>query len=197
MPAWHAAIMSTCAAQVAQAAFASVSAASSSPLVPGASIGSVQGFTAWHVFDVSVGAGESGIGLHADNVVRQTSTSPGAKRGVFIGQSPVFKSGGVELRRDRGLRAVEPGLLSGALGGVLPHARDDVVAPGERLSCLDELLPRGAQVGAQRMHDQRRDGARGKRGDAGGEFRGEPVHAADGAPVDADPPGVDAAGCDA
>lgn len=197
MPAWHVAIMSTCAAQVAQAAFASVSAASSSPLVRGASIGSVQGLTAWHVFDVSVGAGESGIGLQADNIVRQTSASPGAKRGVFIGQSPVFKSSGVELRCDRGLRTVEPGLLSCALGRVLAQARDDVVAPGKRLSCIDELLPGGAEVGAQRMQVQRRGGARGKRGDAGGEFRGEPVHAADGAPGGADLPGVGAAGCDA
>jgi hypothetical protein len=49
----------------------------------------------------------------------------------------------------------------------------------------------------QRMHVQRRGGARGKRGDAGSEFRGERVHAAGVAPTDADPPGVDAAGCDA
>lgn len=179
MPAWHAAIMSTVAAHVAQAALTSVSAPSSSPLVRGASIGSVQGFTVWHVFDIIAGAGESGTGLQADNVVRQTSISPGAKRGVFIGQSPVFKSNGVELRRDGGLRAVEPSLLSRALGGVLPQARNDAVARGERLLCIDALLSRRRQLGAQPVHVQRYGGAHGERDDSGGEFRGECVHAMD------------------
>lgn len=58
--AWHVTIISTLAAHVAQAALAVVSAASRSPLVRGAIAGSVQGLTAWHVFNVIIGAGEWG-----------------------------------------------------------------------------------------------------------------------------------------
>lgn len=169
--------MSTLAAHVAHAAVTVVSAASRSPLVRGASAGSVHGFTVWHAFDVIVGAGESGMGLQADNIVRQKSVSPGAKRGVFIGQSPVFKSNGIELRRDRGLRAVEPGLLSGTVGGVLLQAFDRAVASGERLLRAGELLPGSREVGVQRAHVQRGGDAGGERDQAGCELHGEFAHA--------------------
>ena len=176
--AWHAAVMSTRAAHVAHAAVAVVSAASRSPLVRGASAGSVHGLTVWHAFDVIVGAGESGMGLQADNIVRQRSVSPGAKRGVFIGQSPVFKSNGIELRRDRGLRAVEPRLLSGAIGGVLLQALDRGVTRGERLLRVGELLSGCRQIGVQRAHVQHGGDADGKRDQARGELHGELAHAA-------------------
>ncbi|KUZ83277.1 hypothetical protein WI37_04410 [Burkholderia ubonensis] len=132
--------------------------------------------------------------MQADNVVRQTSVSPGAKRGVFIDQSPVFKSNGVELRRDRVLRAVEPRLLAGAVGGVLPQAPDRAVTVGQALPRVAELLPGGGQIGMQFAHVQRAGRAGGKHEQPGGEFRGELAHAA------AAPSALSAAGatgCDA
>lgn len=170
--------MSTLAAHVAHAALTVVSAASSSPLVRGASAGSVHGLTVWQGADVIVGAGESGSGLQADNVVRQTSVSPRAKRGVFIDQSPVFKSNGVELRRNRVLRAVEPRLLSGAAGGVLLQAPDRAVTVGEALPRVGELQPGSRQIRMQLAHVQRAGHAGGKHEQPRGEFRGELAHAA-------------------
>ncbi|KUZ74978.1 hypothetical protein WI36_13015 [Burkholderia ubonensis] len=133
--------------------------------------------------------------MQADNVVRQTTVSPGAKRGVFIDQSPVFKSNGVELRRDRVLRAVEPRLLAGAVGGVLLQAPDRTVTVGQALPRVGELLPGGGQIGVQRAHVQRAGRAGGKHEQPRGEFRGELAHAAAAASASASSAG--AKGCDA
>lgn len=45
------------------------------------------------------------------------------------------------------MRAIEPCLLLGVRGGVLPHARNDVVARGKRLLRIGSLLLRDGQVG--------------------------------------------------
>ncbi|KWC63053.1 hypothetical protein WL53_09155 [Burkholderia ubonensis] len=116
--------------------------------------------------------------MQADNVVRQTSVSPRTKRGVFIDQSPVFKSNGVELRRNRVLRAVEPRLLSGAVGGVLLQAPDRAVTVGEALPRVGELQPGSRQIRMQLAHVQRGGHAGGKHEQPRSEFRGELAHAA-------------------
>ncbi len=74
------------------------------------------------------------------------------------------------------MRAIEPCLLLGVRGGVLPHARNDVVARGKRLLRIGSLLLRDGQVGTQRMQVQRCRDACGQRDGAGGEFRDESVH---------------------
>lgn len=94
---------------------------------------------------------------------------------------------------------VEPRLLLRAFGGVLPQARNDAVARGERLLRLDALPLRGRALGAQPMHVQRDDGARGERDDPRDDFRGESVHARDATVASGDPDAacVAAAACDA
>jgi hypothetical protein len=157
--------MSTFAAHCAHPAFAVESAVFRSPFVRGIIAGSVQGLTAWHVVKVIVGAGESGACLHAHNVVRQRSVSPGAELGILIDQSPICGLKVAQLPRNLRMRAIELRLLQGFLSGVLLQPVDHVVAIGERASRV-VALPLGC--GDIRSQSPQVGGARARRSDDDG-----------------------------
>ncbi|KVA09048.1 hypothetical protein WI42_03750 [Burkholderia ubonensis] len=92
------------------------------------------------------------------------------------------------------MRAVEPRLLAGAVGGVLLQAPDRAVTVGQALPRVGELLPGGGQIGMQFAHVQRGGRAGGKQEQPGGEFRGELAHAA---AASASASSAGATGCDA